>query len=440
MLKVSFHTLGCKVNQYETDAMIELFQQRGYQVVDFNEPADVCIINTCTVTNIADKKSRKMLSKAKKTNQDSVVVAIGCYAQIAENHLKDHSEVDLIIGTTNKSQIVDRVEDYLREHKQSIYIEDLSSDISYEEMWISKVDDRKRAHIKIQDGCNQFCSYCIIPYTRGRVRSRTPENVLNEVSQLAQKGYKEVVLTGIHLASYGIEFDNYMLIHLLKELNEVNGLERIRLGSLEPTLITKEFVDAIVKLEKVCPHFHLSLQSGSDAILKRMNRKYTTNDYLQSVEYLKSAYDQPAITTDIIVGFPGETEEEFEQTCSFMEKVGFADLHVFKYSKREGTKAAGMNQQVPEQIKNERSNILSRIRNELNKKYLSSLVGKTLEVIFEETITENAIQYVYGHAANYMRVRVVQPDYNIERQLESVYITNICEDFLEGSLVNFMKI
>ncbi|PKM50808.1 MAG: tRNA (N(6)-L-threonylcarbamoyladenosine(37)-C(2))-methylthiotransferase MtaB [Firmicutes bacterium HGW-Firmicutes-7] len=432
MLKVSFHTLGCKVNQYETDAIMELFEQRGFEVIDFNEPADICIINTCTVTNIADKKSRKMLSKGKSINSNAIVVAMGCYAQIAEKKLKDNEDIDLIIGNTKKNQIVDLVEEYIREHKKYSLIEDMTHNVPYEEMWISKIDDKKRAHIKIQDGCNQFCSYCIIPYTRGRVRSRNPENIIKEVSQLVEKGYKEIVLTGIHLASYGLDDYGYKLIDLLIELNELNGLERIRLGSLEPTLMTVDFINQIVQLNKLCPHFHLSLQSGCDDVLKRMNRHYDTKEYYESVLNLRKAYDKPAITTDIIVGFPGETEIEFQETIDFVKRIGFADIHIFKYSPREGTKAAAIKQQIKEEVKNHRSKVLGSIRNQLHYNYLEQFIGSVVEVIFEDIIEISGTEYYIGHASNYSKIIVEKSDKRLENRLLSVEIVEIDKELLKG--------
>lgn len=434
MLKVGFHTLGCKVNQYETDAIIEQFENRGYKIVDFNDIADIYIINTCTVTNTSDKKSRKMLSRAKKTNKEAVVVALGCYAQIAEDKLKDSLGVDLIIGNTKKNQVVDIVEEYLLENKKIIYVEDISKVIPYEDMWISKMENKTRAYIKIQDGCNQFCSYCIIPYTRGRVRSRKPDNALKEVKQLVQKGYKEIVLTGIHLASYGKEFEKYKLIDLLKELNGIHGLERIRLGSLEPTLITENFVKEIVLLEKICPHFHLSLQSGCDETLKRMNRKYTTKDFLQSVLFLKKAYNKPGITTDIIVGFPEESEEEFNQTFEFIRKVEFLDIHIFKYSPRKGTKAASMKGQIDEEIKNNRSKELMILRDKMHINFLKSYIGEDVEVLFEEKISEDKKEYFIGHTSNYMKVKLENPNLNLENKLQKVKIIQVNKDYVEGIL------
>ncbi|PKM96188.1 MAG: tRNA (N(6)-L-threonylcarbamoyladenosine(37)-C(2))-methylthiotransferase MtaB [Firmicutes bacterium HGW-Firmicutes-1] len=434
MLKVSFHTLGCKVNQYETDAIMELFQQRGYEVVDFHESADICIINTCTVTNIADKKSRKMLSKGKSLNPSAIVVAMGCYAQMAENKLRDKEEIDLIIGNTKKNQVVDVVEDYIREHKKISLIEDMRHDVPYEEMWISKIEDKKRAHIKIQDGCNQFCSYCIIPFTRGRVRSRKPENVVKEVTQLVGKGYKEIVLTGIHLASYGLELPDYKLIDLLIELNDIKGLDRIRLGSLEPTLMTEDFIAKMAILKKICPHFHLSLQSGCDDILSRMNRHYDTKVYYESVLNLRKVYNKPAITTDIIVGFPGETDEEFQQTVEFVLKVGFADIHVFKYSPREGTKAAIMKQQIKEEMKNDRSKKLMTVRDELHDQYLKQFIGSIVEVIFEDTLEINGKEFYIGHASNYSKIIVDKTNDKLENRLLEVQIVEVINDFLKGEI------
>lgn len=435
MLKVGFYTLGCKVNQYETDALIELFESRGYQIVEFHDIADVYIINTCTVTNASDKKSRKMLSRAKKTNKDAIVVALGCYAQIAENKLKENIGIDLIIGNNKKNEVVNIVEEYLKDNKKIIHVEDISNNVPFEEMWISKMENKTRAYIKIQDGCNQFCSYCIIPYTRGRVRSRNKENIIKEVEQLVKKGYKEIVLTGIHIASYGMEFNEYKLIDLLKELNNINGLKRIRLGSIEPTLITEEFVKEIVKLENICPHFHLSLQSGCDETLKRMNRKYSTHDFLMSVRYLKEAYNRPGITTDIIVGFPGETEEEFKKTCEFINKIGFLDLHIFKYSPREGTIAANMANQIDEEIKTNRSKELMNIRNKIHNSFISSYINHSLEVLVEETVVENENEYYIGHTSNYIKIRFKKDKSNIENKLIMVKIIDINNNYAEGILI-----
>lgn len=435
MLKVGFHTLGCKVNQYETEAITELFEQKGYQIVDFNELADIYIINTCTVTNIADKKSRKMLSKAKGMNQNAVVVAMGCYAQVAEEKLQENPEIDLIVGNTKKNEIVDLVENYLSQHTKINTVEDMTHQNQYEELWVSKNEDKKRAHIKVQDGCNQYCSYCIIPYTRGRVRSRNAESIIKEVQAIADNGYKEIVLTGIHLASYGKEFENYALIDLLEELNNISGLKRIRLGSLEPTLITEPFVKRLSQLEKLCPHFHLSLQSGCKDTLKRMNRKYTPEEYRQSVSHLRNAYHQPSITTDIIVGFPGETEEEFKQTLDFVREIAFSDCHVFKYSPRNGTKAALMQNQVDEKMKNYRSKVLTELRDELYETYLNQFTGQEIEVLFEEHLLIDGVGFYAGHASNYLRIIVPDQGIDIESKMGKVEIEMVSKAFLKGTLI-----
>lgn len=405
-MKIGYHTLGCKVNQYETQSITQMFENRGYETVDFDEIADIYIINTCTVTNVADKKSRQMLSKAKKHNPNAVVVAVGCYAQVADEKLKENTGIDLIIGNTKKNEVADLVESYLKAHDRLSTVEDMSHMTEYEEMWLSKMEDKKRAHIKVQDGCNQFCSYCIIPYTRGRVRSREKDNVIREVEEMVKNGYKEVVLTGIHLASYGLEFEGYGLIHLLEELEQVQGLSRIRLGSLEPTLVTEEFVERLKGVGKLCPHFHLSLQSGCDSVLKRMNRKYTTQDYRQAVSRLRGLYGNPAITTDIIVGFPGETEDEFMTTAAFAREIGFADIHVFKYSIRQGTKAAEMKDQVRETVKSARSKILSEVRDNLYSAYQNAFLGHRVDVLIEEEITLDGITYEMGHSPNYLKILI----------------------------------
>lgn len=436
MLKVGYHTLGCKVNQYETEAITELFEYKGYKTVDFNEVADIYIINTCTVTNIADKKSRKMLSKAKSNNPNAIVVAMGCYAQAAGDKLQENPEIDLIVGNTKKNEIVDLVENYLNQHLKMNTVEDMSLKDQYEELLVSRNEDKKRAHIKIQDGCNQFCSYCIIPYTRGRVRSRQADSIIKEVTGVVKNGYKEIVLTGIHLASYGVEFEAFGLIDLLEALDKIEGLHRIRLGSLEPTLINNEFVERLKKLTKICPHFHLSLQSGCDETLKRMNRKYSTNEYRKSVARLREVYDRPNITTDIIVGFPDETEEEFYQTQCFVEEMAFSDIHVFKYSPRSGTKAAVMNNQVDEKIKNERSKVLTEMRNHLHEAYLKQFIGNSFEVLIEELLVLDGNAYFAGHAANYLKIIVTNEGENLEKKLVFVALEGVQGDFIKGSLCN----
>ncbi len=403
MAKVAFHTLGCKVNQYETEGMMTQFEQFGYDIVGFFEKADIYIINTCTVTNMADKKSRQMLAKAKKNNPKSLVVAVGCYVQASNKELLEMIQVDLLIGNTDKGNMVQVIETYL-ESKIKPGVLDLSQYKVYDDLWISMTQDHARAHIKIQDGCDQFCAYCIIPYARGRIRSRLASSILEESRDLAKKGYKEVVLTGIHLASYGIQFDDYRLIDLLEDMQKIEGILRIRLGSLEPTLITKDFVSRIAKLDKVCPHFHLSLQSGDDAILKKMNRKYSTQDYKQAVNRLREKMPTCAITTDLIVGFPSETEAQFEDTLAFIKDIGFAEVHVFKYSKRSGTPAAKMKEQVSPKEKNNRSIKAIKAAEGMKDVFLGQFIGIKMNVLIEEQVVlDNQVYYV-GHTTNHIKV------------------------------------
>ena len=369
---VAFCTLGCKVNQYETDAMRGSFEAEGYEVKEFSQEASVYVINTCTVTNMADRKSRQMMHRAKKKNPDGIIVAVGCYVQAAKEQLEEDMLIDLVIGNNMKSQVVQIVEQYIQDNRHTedrdAYVADIAHSHEYETMHIETVSEHTRAYIKIQDGCNQFCSYCIIPYARGRVRSRKMEDILQEVRNLTANGYKEIVLTGIHISSYGLDFEhtadeqedygpfkNSALIDLIEALSGIEGLERIRLGSLEPRIITENFVRRLCKVPQICPHFHLSLQSGCDETLKRMNRHYTTALYLEKCGILRQYFDRPALTTDVIVGFPGETEEEFAQTERFLETVHFSDMHIFKYSKRRGTKAADMPNQIDPQIQSVRS-------------------------------------------------------------------------------------
>lgn len=416
MKRSAFYTLGCKVNQYETDAMNELFRAAGYEIVDFNEAADVYIINTCTVTNIADRKSRQILHRAKKINPDGIVVAAGCYAQEAGEKLLEDSMVDIVVGNNRKKDIVNIVERYMNAQgiKPSSDIIDINHTPDYETLSIHETSEHRRAYIKIQDGCNQFCSYCIIPYARGRVRSRRLDDIISEVRHLAENGYKEIVLTGIHISSYGLDFEGVEydtkknngnhLIALIEALANVSGLERIRLSSLEPRLITENFVKRLSAIDKICPHFHLSLQSGCDATLKRMNRKYTTAEYRESCELLRKYFDRPAITTDVIVGFPGETEEEFAKTQKFVKEIAFSQMHIFKYSKRQGTKAAVMENQVDEQIKNKRSAVLLEADRMLRARYIEENKDKCLKVLAEEIIEIDGKNYVTGHSKEYIKV------------------------------------
>lgn len=430
--KVAFHTLGCKVNTYETDAMEQMLLSHGYEIVSFENQADIYIINTCSVTNMADRKSRQMLHKAKKKNPNAVVVAAGCYVQAAPKEVLADAGVDLVIGNNRKQDLVQILEDYFKEHREEAVI-DINKEQEYEELELDFVSDHTRAYIKVQDGCNQFCSYCIIPYTRGRVRSRAKQDVISEIKRIAKNGTKEVVLTGIHLSSYGKDFkDGTDLLDLIKAVQEVNGIQRIRLGSLEPRIITLEFAQELRKLDKFCPHFHLSLQSGCEATLKRMNRHYTPEEYYEKCELLREVFEHPAITTDVIVGFPGETEEEFEETYRFLEKVNFYEMHVFKYSKRKGTRAAEMENQVPEPIKTKRSNILLELTRECSKRYRSFWIGREVNVLLEEKIVLDGEVYTVGHTKEYVKA-AVKGEFS-----SNTFITGKINGFLNEEIVNLL--
>ena len=394
--KVAFLTLGCKVNQYETDAMEEILEKKGYEIVGFKEMADVYIINTCSVTNMADRKSRQMIHRAKKNNPDAVIVAAGCYVQAAEKEMAEKSMADILVGNNKKKDIAQILEEYfaVKEEEQSVPVIsdvlDINHTKEYENMTFHKVNEHTRAYIKIQDGCNQFCSYCIIPYTRGRIRSKNPEEVIAEVKNLAAQGYKEIVLTGIHLSSYGKDLeDNITLLDVIKRIQQVEAVKRIRLGSLEPRIITEEFVRELKQCDKVCPHFHLSLQSGCDETLKRMNRKYTTEEYEAALTILRKYYEHPALTTDVIAGFVGETEEEFEKTRAYLEKINLYEMHIFKYSVREGTRAQKMSGHVPEQVKTERSDILLAMARFHKSEFEKWYIGRKEKVLLEEIIEKN---------------------------------------------------
>lgn len=408
MRKAALHNLGCKVNAYETEAMGELLSEAGYELVPFEEKADVYVINTCSVTNIADRKSRQMLHRAKKRNPQAVVVAVGCYVQAAGEELRKDPAVDLIVGNNKKRELPGILEDYFagRKAEQGEYLIDIGKAKEYEELKIKSVAEHTRAFVKIQDGCNQFCSYCIIPYTRGRVRSRAPQEIIEEARGLVSQGYKEIVLTGIHLSSYGVDFceeHRETLLWLMGKLDQLPGLKRLRLGSLEPRIITEDFVKTLAGLETICPHFHLSLQSGCDQVLKRMNRHYTTKEYEEGCRILRKWFAEPAITTDIIVGFPQETEEEFEETLRFAEKIGFYEMHVFKYSRRAGTKAAGMSGQVEEAVKAARSDRLLQTEAGLSLAYRKRFLGQEKEVLMEEKTVIDGREYLMGHTREYVK-------------------------------------
>ena len=422
MKKVALHNLGCKVNAYETEAMQEMLEKEGYEIVPFKEGADIYIINTCTVTNIADRKSRQMLHRARKMNPDAIVVAAGCYVQAQENeHHELDSCIDIVIGNNKKQDLIQILDEYESKCKTEKVI-DINHTNEYENLNLSRTGEHTRAYIKVQDGCNQFCSYCIIPFARGRVRSRSLEDVVQEVTTLSGNGYKEVVLTGIHLSSYGVDFEEQEarkktdLLTLILAVHEIPGIERIRLGSLEPRIITEEFAKTIAGLPKMCPHVHLSLQSGCDATLKRMNRCYTTGEYYEKCELLRKYFDHPALTTDVIVGFPGETEEEFEESKAFVDKVNFYETHIFKYSKREGTRAAVMENQVPEQIKAERSAQLIELGAKKQEAYEKEMVGKDVEILVEEPAQINGKEVQVGHTKEYIKV-ALESDENLQNQI-----------------------
>ena len=428
MKKAALHNLGCKVNAYETEAMQHLLEEAGYEIVPFTQKADVYVINTCSVTNMADRKSRQMLHKAKKNNPDSIVVAAGCYVQTSEKEVLNDLSVDIVIGNDRKHDLVRLLEEYSLDS-----VNDTVDDINdgkhdFEELFIDQTKEHTRAFIKVQDGCNQFCSYCIIPYARGRVRSRRFENVIAEVERLAANGFKEVVLTGIHLSSYGVDFEEATgLLELIQAVNAVKGIERIRLGSLEPKIVTEHFASELSKLDKICPHFHLSLQSGCDATLKRMNRKYTTKEYERGCELLRKYFVHPAITTDVIVGFPGETEEEFEQTEAYLEHIHFYEMHIFKYSKRKGTRAAVMPDQIDEQIKAVRSEKLIALGHDMSKEFRKFYIGKNEEVLFEEKAVIGDKEYFVGYTKEYVKVTKKTAE-NLENQIVSGRISGMLTD------------
>lgn len=447
MKTVAFHTLGCKVNTYETEAMQQLMESAGYRCVEFGERADVYIVNTCSVTNIADRKSRQMLHRARKMNEDAIVVAAGCYVESAKNKIDEDLSIDIIVGNNNKNDIVNIINEYLQDKIKNKFIIDINKETEYEEFNISKINDHTRAFIKVQDGCNQFCSYCIIPFTRGRVRSRKMENIIDEVKSLSASGYKEIVLTGIHLSSYGVDFldESYNkrmekltqteesdeefvtkneLLCLIENIANIEGIERVRIGSLEPRIIQENFIKSLSKIDKFCPHFHLSLQSGCDKTLKSMNRKYTADEFYEGVKLIRKYFASPAITTDIIVGFPGETKKDFEESKTFVEKVKFYETHIFPYSIREGTKAANM-PQVDGNEKVQRANILNEINLKNQKEFRALRIGKEDELLCEEIFIKDGIEYFTGYTKEYVKVAVLNSDLK----------TN---DIVSGRIVDFL--
>lgn len=433
MKKVAFYTLGCKVNQYETEAMSELFEKEGYEVVDFNDRADVYVINTCTVTGLSDRKSRQIIRRARSKNGDSIVAVVGCYSQTAPEEVESIPGVNLIIGTNERSKVVEYVKQLEKDKGRLNVVGDIMKIRKFEELTVSTYKEHTRAVLKIQEGCSQFCSYCIIPYARGPIRSRDPVSVAGEVKTLAEKGYKEIVLTGIHLASYGKDIGNTSLLGIIRKIHDFEGIERIRLGSLEPTFITREFVEEAKRMEKLCPHYHVSLQSGCDETLKRMNRKYTTREYRNVVELLRENIADVAITTDVMVGFPGETEEEFRETFSFLDEISFAKMHVFKYSPRKGTPAATFSNQVRPEVKEERSEKLLRLSSEKTLEFNSRFVGRTMPVLFEQKV-KSMEGFMEGLTPNYIRV-VCKGDESLVGKIAGVRLTEAVEDYVAGELV-----
>ncbi len=440
MKTVAFHNLGCKVNTYEIEMMQQNARKAGWEIVEFTQKADVYVINTCSVTNIADRKSRQMLHKAKKTNPEAIVVAVGCYAQTDTKGALSDEAVDLVIGNNHKEKLIDIINEYEKSHEKKAVVDDISSPIKYEDYSIDGSSERTRVDIKIQDGCDQFCTFCIIPFARGRIRSRDQKDVVDEIKRLADAGYKEIVLTGIHLSSYGLDlhdkrtsynlvanedYTNFDLIDVIKKVSDLDGIKRIRLGSLEPRVITRQFLESISAIDKVCPHFHLSLQSGCDETLKRMNRRYTANEYAAGVKLIREYYEHPAITTDIIVGFPGETEEEFQKTISFVESIDFYETHIFKYSRRHGTVADTMPGQLTEKVKAQRSDELEKINKIHMKRFMSAVVGKKEEILTEEQTKIDNRTYTLGHTKNYIMMAV-----------EGAYEKNL---IIEGTVTGFLQ-
>lgn len=429
--KIAFITLGCKVNLYDTEAMAELFTEKGYEVVDFEEYADVYLINTCTVTNLGDKKSRQMIRRAKRINPNSVVVATGCYAQVASEEVAKIEGINIVIGTKNRSEIVETVENYVAENGVVNNVSDIMGEKEFEPLQISRLTNRTRAYIKIQEGCNRYCTYCIIPYARGPIRSRKPEEVVEEVKKLAENGFKEVVLTGIHVASYGLDLGNITLADIIEKVHSVDGIERIRFSSMEPLAIDNEFVARMSKLPKVCDHYHLSLQSGCNRTLKRMNRKYNAEQYAEACERLRNAFPNVAITTDIIVGFPDETEEDFKESLAFAERMKLDKIHTFPYSPKKGTPAAKMKNQISGDVKSQRSKEMIALSDKMNIDFLNNNIGKTVPVLFEDM--ENG--FWQGHTTNYIKV-LAKSDENLNNKMVDVKLDKIHGvEIVEGTVV-----
>ncbi len=423
MNKIAFTTLGCKVNLYDSEAMAELFAERGYEIVDFEDVADVYIINTCTVTNFGDKKSRQMIRRAKRRNENAIIVATGCYAQVSAEVVAGIEGINIVIGTKDRSKIVDIVEQYKEESGILNVVSDIKEETEFERLKVSNLKDRTRAYIKIQEGCNRYCSYCIIPYARGPVRSRQVEDVLDEVKSLAQNGFKEIVLTGIHVASYGVDLGGITLADIIEKVHQIDGIERIRFSSVEPIVITDEFIERMKKLPKVCEHYHLSLQSGSDETLKKMNRRYTSKEYFEACQKLREAFEDVAITTDIIVGFPTESEENFKESYDFAKEVKLSQIHVFPYSPKEGTVAAKIRPQVEPEVKNERSQKMLELAEKLNREFREKYLNKDVDVLFERE--ENG--FYEGHTRNYIKV-LCKAEKDLTNQIVKVKLTKVNDD------------
>ena len=417
-MKAALHNLGCKVNAYETEAMQQILEEAGYEIVPFSEYADVYVINTCSVTNMADRKSRQMLHRAKKQNPDAIVVGAGCYVQTKEAQALVDESIDIVIGNNKKHELVPLRREYEASHRKMACVADINHEKqAYEELSLSRTAEHTRAFIKVQDGCNQFCTYCIIPFARGRVRSRELPDVLQEIRTLAKSGYREVVLTGIHLSSYGVD-NGESLLHLIEAVHELEGIERIRLGSLEPRIVTDAFAKRLSELPKICPHFHLSLQSGCDTVLSRMNRRYDTAEYEVGCALLRRYFEHPAITTDVIVGFPGETDEEFETTERYLERIHFYEMHIFQYSRREGTKAAAMPDQVPEAVKKERSEKLLALGHRMSEEFRRYYLGRQVTALLEEEFLYDGKRYYTGYTKEYVKVAV-----ETEKDLSNTFVT-----------------
>lgn len=433
MKKVAFYTLGCKVNQYETEAMAELFEKAGYTVVDFDEYADVYVINTCTVTNLGDRKSRQMIRRAKRLNEHSIVAVVGCYAQTAAEEVSRIEGVNLIIGTKDRSRIVEFVHQLEEQDDQINAVDNIMASREFEDMRVTSYKGRTRAFLKIQEGCNQFCSYCIIPYARGPVRSRKPEDILEEVKRLSENGFKEIVFAGIHVASYGKDLKDTNLLKILQQVHEIEGIERLRLSSIEPMTINEEFVNTALKLPKLCPHYHISLQSGCDRTLKRMNRKYNTEDYRQVVDRLRCNFPDVAITTDIMVGFPGETKEDFEQSMQFVKEIGFSQVHVFKYSPRKGTPAALMPDQVPPAEKERRSKLMLELVKENHVLFFEKYIGREMDVLFEQPVKEKE-GYYEGLTVNYIPV-IAETKEDVQGKILRVRLESMGNEYVMGKVL-----